>query len=446
MNFIRKIAPLIYLILSSILLVYIIYKSEVTYQGQKRDYFIVYYFASSILIIFSVLTFYLNEKLKDYFFYSITFFLISVFFLEKYLDFKNNKIKQAYFQKIKDERSFIFEKRYSSKFDSRDKYEIFDNLKSLDDNTSLFVKPNRYLSDNKKIFPLSGISYSKTIFCNQAGFYSMYQSDRYGFNNPDKEWESEEIEYLLIGDSFVHGACVNRPNDMASKLRKVSKKKVLNLGYYGNGPLIEYAVLREYLKPNVRKIIWFYFEGNDLINLKNELKNHFLLKYYNDPFFTQNLRKKQNQIDDLGFLKIEEDRYKEKFKEQKKITKLFKFPNLRGYMNKFLPEKNKPKIEIPLKEMKSILSLVKKISDENNSELYFVYLPTFERYNFSDFKSEKMNMKKITNELKIQFLDVDEIIFKKTKNPKELFSLGMGYHYNEETYEKVINKIYNLIK
>jgi hypothetical protein len=446
MNFIRKITSLIYLILSLIVLTYIIYKSEIIHQGQKRDYFIVYYFASSILIIFSVLTFYLNKKLKDYFFYSISFFIISVFLLEIYLDFKNNKIKLAYLQKVKDERSLIFEKKYLSKFDDRDKYEIFDNLKNFDDNISLFIKPNRYLLDNKKIFPLSGISFSKTIFCNQAGFYSIYQSDRYGFNNPDKEWESEEVEYLLIGDSFVQGACVNRPDDMASKLRKVSKKKVLNLGYYGNGPLIEYAVLREYLKPNVKKIIWFYFEGNDLTNLKSELKNHLLLKYYNDPFFSQNLRKKQNKIDDLGFLKIEEDRYKKKFKEQRKITKLFKLPNLRGYMNKFLPEKNKPKIGIPLKEMKNILNLAKKISDENNSELYFVYLPTYERYKFSNFKSEKMNLKKITNELKIEFLDIDEIIFKKAKNPKKLFSLGLGYHYNEKTYEKISKKIYNLTK
>ncbi len=339
MNFIRKITSIIYLILSLILLTYIIYKSEIIHQGQKRDYYIIYYFASLIFIIFSILTFYLNKKLKDYFFYFISFFIISVFLLEIYLDFKNNKIKLTYFQKAKDERFLIFEKKYLSKFDDRDRYEIFDDLKNFDDNVSLFIKPNSYLLDNKKIFPLSGISYSKTIFCNQAGFYSLYQSDRYGFNNPDKEWESEEVEYLLIGDSFVHGACVNRPNDMASKLRKVSKKKVLNLGYYGNGPLIEYAVLREYLKPNVKKIIWFYFEGNDLINLKNELKNHLLLKYYNDSFFSQNLIKKQNQIDDLGFLKIEEDRYKKKFKEQRKITKLLKLPNLRGYINKFLPKK-----------------------------------------------------------------------------------------------------------
>jgi hypothetical protein len=72
---------------------------------------------------------------------------------------------------------------------------------------------------------LGGISYAETIHCNENGYYSIYQSDRYGFNNPDTEWDSEEIEYLLVGDSFTHGRCVNRPNDIASVLRQYSKKK-----------------------------------------------------------------------------------------------------------------------------------------------------------------------------------------------------------------------------
>ena len=109
---------------------------------------------------------------------------------------------------------------------------------------------------NSNIFPLSGISNSDTIYCNENGYFSIYQSDRYGFNNPNKEWDSIQIEYLLIGDSFTHGACINRPNDIASVLRTLSNKPVLNLGYAGNGLLIEYATLREYLPKNVKNILW----------------------------------------------------------------------------------------------------------------------------------------------------------------------------------------------
>ena len=56
------------------------------------------------------------------------------------------------------------------------------------------VPPLSYLFSgniNKEIelFPLSGISNSKTIHCNESGYYSIYKSDRYGFNNPDYDWD-----------------------------------------------------------------------------------------------------------------------------------------------------------------------------------------------------------------------------------------------------------------
>ena len=93
--------------------------------------------------------------------------------------------------------------------------------------------------------------------------YTFYKSDRYGFNNPDSEWDNKEIEYLLVGDSFTRGACVNRPNDMSSFLRNLSNKSVLNLGQGGTGPLIQYGILREYLNTNIKKVI-----RNNIYNLE----------------------------------------------------------------------------------------------------------------------------------------------------------------------------------
>ena len=74
----------------------------------------------------------------------------------------------------------------------------------------------------------------------------------------------------MVGDSFAHGCCVARPNDISSVLRNLSNKSVLTLGMGGNGPLIEYAALREYLDKKVKKVLWIYYEGNDLKSLKNE--------------------------------------------------------------------------------------------------------------------------------------------------------------------------------
>ena len=179
------------------------------------------------------------------------------------------------------------------------------------------VAPREYKTKYDTIFSLSGISNSETIYCNESGFYSFYQSDRYGFNNPDVEWNNKEIEYLLVGDSFAHGACVNRPNDISSVLRILSNKSVLNLGQGGNAPLIEYASLREYLKPNVKKVLWLYFEGNDIDNLAHELSNDILINYLNNINFTQNLKLRQKEINNLKISFLEK---KEKRRKRKRIV------------------------------------------------------------------------------------------------------------------------------
>ena len=46
-------------------------------------------------------------------------------------------------------------------------------------------------------------------------------TDRYGFNNSDKIWDEERIDYVLIGDSFIEGYCQNNENTIAENLRKL---------------------------------------------------------------------------------------------------------------------------------------------------------------------------------------------------------------------------------
>ena len=85
--------------------------------------------------------------------------------------------------------------------------------------------------------------------CNESGYYNNYISDRFGFNNDDKIYEKKEIHSVFIGDSFLHGACVNNKDNLISNLSSTKffkEKNILNLGYSGNGPLLNLATLREY--------------------------------------------------------------------------------------------------------------------------------------------------------------------------------------------------------
>ena len=202
----------------------------------------------------------INKKL---FFLCIIFFFI-IYSIQGYLFYTKSSDKQLK-EKIK-----IYKKETGKEFDLRNKFEVYKSYIKQKKNVSIVF--NSEATQNIK--PLSGMSNIETIFCNENGEYAVYNSDRYGFNNPDAEWSKKDIEFLIVGNSFAQGSCVNRPNDIASVLRKLSEKSVLNLGYRYNGPLSEYAILREYLVPNVKKILWLYSEDNDLHILNNLTSFH----------------------------------------------------------------------------------------------------------------------------------------------------------------------------
>jgi hypothetical protein len=156
---------------------------------------------------------------------------VGLYLSEGYLTFKEQTSKELFLKQQ------LYEKQTGNKWDKRSKLEIYKDLKKINSKIVLRFVPKNLYEDSDNILSFSGISNSKTIYCNENGYYSINQSDRYGFNNPDEEWDNKETEYLIVGDSFTHGACVNRPNDIGSVLRILSNKSVLNLGYSGHGPL-----------------------------------------------------------------------------------------------------------------------------------------------------------------------------------------------------------------
>ena len=412
-------------------------------------------------IFLSIITFFFNQKSKEYTIIISISILISFYLFEGYLIFKNKTLVQ---KSIKKQLAIqqLYKNQTGKEWDRRTKLEIYDDLKKINNEIVLFVGPGTHEYKNKTIFSLSGISNSKTIYCNENGYYSFYQSDRYGFNNPDEEWDKRDIEYLLVGDSHTHGACVNRPHDIASVLRKLSNKSVLNLGMGGNGPLIEMATLREYLDSNVKKVLWIFFE-NDWEDLHKELGNKILIKYLDDPTFTQNLKFRQN---DLNFLKtklIERERLKQinnlsndLVKMNKKLTydKLISFIKLKNARDLLLP---RTKARTPAKELKIALKLSKDLSNKNNSKFYIIYLPHYARYNedYKDYKEwntsfDKIKsynlLKNIADELKIPFIDIHKEVFFKEQNPLKLYPFEVENHYTIECYKKISEAIYEFTK
>ena len=449
MNFLAKWFSKIILSISFLLLIYTFFKSEIYWNSSKRDYYFTYYILSTILLFFSFISFFINRIIKEYLIIIFISFFLGAYFLETYLLFFNQPLHEKKYEKL-----------FKKKWDKRSKFEVFKDLKKEGKKVTVTTSPHFLLNKNYKknlnILTLSGISNAETIYCNENGYYSVYKSDRYGFNNPDYEWDKKEIDFLLVGDSYVHGACVNRPNDISSVLRTKYNQSVLNLGYSGNDPLLEYATLREYQNLNVKKVIWFFYEGNDL-DKKTMMyyKKSILNKYIQDLKFSQNLKQRQNEINhfiekEIISMMKKKNREIRKINIKTKIKNFLKLNQIRSIFYSFLSIKYRPSYEEKydpkkLVELKQILSLTKKLVNEKNSELYFVYLPERERYTFNYKNPYYEFVKDIVYELEIPFIDIHKEVFKKEQNPINLFPYKFG-HYNNKGYKKVAQTVYKFVR
>ena len=460
MKFLLKYFFHLLFISSVIILIFVIYRSEIQFEGLKRDYYQVLYYQLFIFSLVSVVGIFLPKIFKLYAMIIITSLIITLYLFEFFLTNYGNLSKRE----IK-ERITKFKELTGEDFDTRTKIEIFEELNAKNRNyktniiwPAFFKSNNKYKNINKNkienFYPLSGFSNSKIIHCNENGYYSIYLSDRYGFNNPDYEWNKKEIDFLLVGDSFIHGACVNRPHDIASVLRTLSGKSVINLGQDSTGPLQSFARLREYLQPNVKNILWFHSETNDFQDLSREIEVRLLKKYVEDKNFNQNLINKQNTVNNISqeFLdfvfKIEKkNQIKNKGNfDALNFVKLFK---VRMFLyNIFFhndinvtPSRNTKETFI------NIIKQTQELAKKNGSNLYFIHLPDAHRY-------KKRNMYEYTdkiivetlNMLNVEYINLNNDLFQKEKNPLDLFSFGqMNIHYNKKGYKKVAERINSIL-
>ena len=139
-------------------------------------------------------------------------------------------------------------------YDTRTKMEILEDLRASGveafPNTFpiKYVEANGFTSDKGRIYPIGTISNSTTIFHNESGYYPIIETDEHGFNNPKGLYIENKVDIVLIGDSFTEGYSVHSDESISAVLRQLDFKAI-SVGKGSNGPLIEFATLKEYAEP-----------------------------------------------------------------------------------------------------------------------------------------------------------------------------------------------------
>jgi hypothetical protein len=149
--------------------------------------------------------------------------------------------------------------------------------------------------DGQKVVPLANIADRTIVNCNESGTYAIFDSDEHGFNNPRGTW-SEPLDVVIVGDSFVVGSCVPPDENAVARVREHGVR-VAGAAVGGFGPLSELGILKEYVAPaRPRDVFWFYYEWNDMHDLRGELRVAELNRYL-EPGYSQGLLEKQASID-----------------------------------------------------------------------------------------------------------------------------------------------------
>ena len=264
----KKLIGLLILI-SFFSMLFLIYKDFKANELNKGYYLAQSYFFL-IFFILSTIVFFNNKNNQIYFVLILTSIICSFYFFEFYL-FKSGGIKF-----------------FTSANDHWQNDEIFHKKEIKKRNA---FSPFSLISENLVSF--SGISNVEVVHCKESDFFSVYSSDRYGFNNPDNVWD-KPIDLVILGDSFIHGNCVNKGDDITSQVRKIGNLNAINLGWPDTGTLKQYARFVEYVENYPSYIFWVYYE-NDLDDLNDELNHKLLKNYLIDDNFRQYLRSKKKK-------------------------------------------------------------------------------------------------------------------------------------------------------
>ncbi len=358
--------------------------------------------------------------------------------------------------------------------DVRTSREMLDDLRRQGQDAIPIVTPSNHLFipqsdgsiksaitiDGREVLPLAAVSERLTLLCNEGGQWIYYRSDRRGFNNPDRVWDSAAVDIAAVGDSFTHGYCVPQDKNFVALIRDRDRATV-NLGIAGNGPLLMLATLTDLaasLSPKI--VLWCYYEGNDLTDLQTERKSALLERYMTAGFSQPDLRR-QREIDRAilaeipRLVTIEQENEKRRAQDStiwnstiyslSAVAKLTALRDRLGLFDGTDPMALRTADDFATANMAAFREVLRQAKMRVNGwrgQLYFVYLPEWTRYtSYSSWgKSKRDDVLDLVRSLGIPLIDLAPV-FQAHGDPLSLFPFRAVGHYTEAGHRLVADEV-----
>ena len=344
--------------------------------------------------------------------------------------------------------------------------DIVQKINAIEKGISPTFYPDIILNNKSKptFFPLGSLPNTKSFLCNEGYGLITYNTDKFGFRNSNKNWEiiNKGPNVFLIGDSFMHGSCVNDRYTISSNIAKSMRINTINLGMAGNNHYNYNAILMSIIEPILssnkfanKVVLTFYPNDNTkLDNQTQRLLNKItpIIEFHNEKGIVPNKKYINNQK------KFIEDNFpnstKERVFEVKKnipkwkfkrfplysIFSLYPIRNRIGLIN--LTSIKKEAYASSFSVSEDAISYLKKIC-QSPCKPYVAYIPNssfWEPIKYAEtYKQKLLNISK-TN--KIKFIDGDLVI---DKNSMEDYA-PKGGHLSIEGYRKMASLIKKYLK
>lgn len=313
-------------------------------------------------------------------------------------------------------------------YDSRSRLEVVRDLRAAGQDAVPWVGPSMIVSgtpegalaasDGSLLFPLGGIANRLTVHCNESGEYSVYRSDRHGFNNPPGVWSVDRLDVAAVGDSFTQGSCVPPDSSAIGRLRRWWPA-TLNLGVEGTGPHVALAALEEYARPlRPRVVLWLYYEGNDLQDLERYGESEILRRYLR-PGYRQGLATRQAEIDSGLTAWLDEQKHGQSLRRWDAFFRLFHLRRALGLNAR----------QGGRRADYELLSKIYRRADSTvqswGGQLVFVYVPDWARYFAPGSRREtsRDSVLSIVRASGMPVIDLDSA-FSAVADPAPLFAQG----------------------
>ena len=307
---------------------------------------------------------------------------------------------------------------------------------------TLFTATDGLGKGEERVFPLSGVSNTVTVTCNESGDWIVVESDEHGFRNPPGRFIEGQVDVAVIGDSYAYGSCVHDGEGVAELLRRPGRR-LLNVAYSGDGPLMELATLKEYAEPFTPKVVlWFYYEGNDLLDLRSERQSASLLAYL-DPDYSQGLMGRRPELDRLLSEYHDSVRAAARSATARRKRCVLLLCGVRSLRLRTGPDAA-PVTDLPVTLLGDVLAKAQDRITGWGGTFYVVYVPSWFRYRDgaepdANFSSRK-DVLDALHSSRIEVIDFEEVV-SAHPDPLSLFPFRSRGHFTSEGYAMMAEHI-----